>query len=187
MKPEKKKGSEETVACLFALCEFMLFQKSGLALYLFQKRMLHFKRTDFVAMDGYPFAWRWKRENVDSSLSGIKPLTESKAAELYEYSKRFQGRDYHDLFDEQAFLDLEVSGLGNKEVADWLEKTFPESNDQLIISWTQRQAVLTDLQTFVVNWFSFCMPVEDVVIWPENEQWVMLFDYKQRFYFAVKR
>ena len=154
--------------------------------------MFDVRKTDYSPIEDYTFGWRWTDQNrVDvplAELSRIKPLTQEKAREAWDYSAAFQGKAYRTRFRE--IDEFHINGRGEPDrddvVQDWLEKRLPPEGERVFISWTERMAVETDRETFIKHWDTFCYPVEDVVIWPQTEHWVLLFDYKQRFYFAVK-
>lgn len=139
------------------------------------------------------FSWRWlergRTEIAARELSRIVALSEEKAAEAFCYAEAFQGAAYQSRYHELE--GFEVDGRGDQHLEDsvqeWLERRLPPEQQPLFISWTERVAVVTDRQLFVRYWESFCYPVEDIVIWPKREEWVLLFDYKQRFYFAEQR
>lgn len=149
--------------------------------------------TDYVPVGDYIFGWRWidkdRVEISDERLARIRPLTKERAEAAWDYSKSFQGIAYS-----ERFLEIDeyhVDGRGDPgrdgAVRDWLTKCLDQEAERVFISWTKQQAVETDLSTFIKFWNTFCYPVEDVVIWPASESWVLLFDYKQRFYHAVER
>jgi len=151
------------------------------------------EEVDYLNMRDTPYGWRWldtKRVDIPKDeLNGIRPLTPEKAKAAYSYSERFQGTAYQQYFEElDTFV---VDSRGDQErretVSRWLEMRLPADQSDLLISWTEKMAVVTDRDLFIKYWDSFCYPVEDVVIWPLSEGWVLLFDYKQRFFYAIKR
>ena len=144
-------------------------------------------------MDGYPFAWRWTGEKhadiAEKMLSRIRPLNDSRARDVWDHALRLQGENYQERFEETDELDVDRRGAGEPDdiVSTWLKSVLPDTSGPVFISWTERMAVQTELGVFIRHWDTFCYPVEDVVIWPQNESWVLLFDYKQRFYFAAAK
>lgn len=155
--------------------------------------MFNTSETDYLALETYRFGWRWTdiRRIVipEDDLIRIKPLSIEKAKEAWEYANRLQGSSYRTRFKEVDTFEVDGRGTENSdaEVAHWLQKYLSSGSDTIYVSWTEQQAMTTDVRTFVLYWETFCFPVEDVVIWPQHEQWVLLFDYKQRFYFAIAR
>lgn len=153
--------------------------------------MFETTESDYVPMDGYPFAWRWTGENhADIStemLERIRPLNEFRASDAWDHALKLQGENYRERFEEKDELEVDRRGAGEPadQVSQWLNSILPESDEPIYVSWTKNMAAQTEREVFVSNWSTFCYPVEDVVIWPQSEKWVLLFDYKQRFYFAV--
>lgn len=153
--------------------------------------MFEAKQGDYVPLGGHAFGWRWtEKDRVDiapDALRRIKPLTPQKAEEAMAYSEAFQGEAYRMRFREidQYDVDGRWEPALDDKVRSWLHGALPREQERIFVSWTERMAVETDRDTFVQHWDTFCYPVEDVVIWPQSERWVLLFDYKQRFYFAV--
>lgn len=152
------------------------------------------KASDFASLESIPYAWRWTNrspvEIPESDLRHIRPFTDLKALEAWEYAKRFQGKRYWDEYEEvgEFNVDGRVNSRDDTLVFDWLSKTLPSvESTTIFISWTEAMSVQTQRSIFVEYWDAFCFPVEDVVIWPQDESWVLLFDYKQRFYFAGRR
>jgi Protein of unknown function (DUF2947) len=147
--------------------------------------------SDYDEMDGYPFAWRWTGENhADISpeiLERIKPLSEARARDAWDHALGLQGEFYKKRFSETDELEVDRTDVNDPEngVSAWLCSVLPASDEPVYISWTERMAARTERDVIVNHWNTFCYPVEDVVIWPQSESWVLLFDYKQRFFFAV--
>ena len=149
--------------------------------------MFSIEPHDSVPLDTFAIRWRWTEAQhtalPPAHLHRIQPLTEAKAQAAYAYAKAFQGSGYRTRFREVA--EFAVGDREDAGVARWLRDTLPDGPALLFISWTERFAAAVAVDTFIAYWSSFCYPVEDVVIWPQHEGWVLLFDYKQRFYFAV--
>lgn len=145
-----------------------------------------------VPWEGYPFAWRWtdpqRRALPAADLVRVRPLTTAKAGEAWHHAGTLQGAAYRDRFREvDAFAVDGRSDVHEAAAAGWLGRTLPCTPEPVFVSWTPRMAVATVRDVFVRHWASFCFPVEDVVIWPAGEGWVLLFDYRQCFYFAEAR
>jgi len=155
--------------------------------------MFEVTEKDYSPIEAYPFGWRWTEKNrIDippHALSRIKPFTEEKARAAWDYAEGFQGKMYWTRFQEIDGYDINGRGSPDldDEIRQWLANTLPATPERVFISWTEQMAVETDRETFINYWDTFCYPVEDVVIWPQSERWVLLFDYKQRFYFAVEQ
>ncbi|WP_456426645.1 hypothetical protein [Rhodocaloribacter sp.] len=148
--------------------------------------MFDVSEKDYAPLEDYRYGWRWTDPNrlslAPDDLRRIRPLTPEKAREAWTYSEAFQGKAYQTRFRE---IDAFHVDARNEAVRAWLHATLPPEPERLFLSWTEDMAVETDRDTLVRHWDTFCYPVEDVVIWPHSERWVLLFDYKQRFYFAV--
>ena len=155
--------------------------------------MFTVRKSEYLSVDDYQFGWRWtSKDHANISvedLNRIRPLSAREADGAWEYSKTLQGKNYAVRFVEQD--EFEVDGRATPELDDatreWLTGVLPPGNETVFISWGKNMAVETDLAIFLQYWDTFCYPVEDVVIWSRDEKWVLLFDYKQRFYFATKK
>ena len=143
---------------------------------------------DYIPLADYTFAWRWRdADRVDipvAALRRIRPLSTPKAGQAWEYVKRFQGDAYWSRSREVGEFAVDGQSAGARS---WLAGHLPGQTAKIYISWTQRMALETDSALFIEYWDTFCFPVEDVVIWPPSENWVLLFDYKERFYYAVEK
>lgn len=117
--------------------------------------MFELTDKDFVPLEDYIFAWRWtdpKRVVIPTvDLRKIKPLSEARAREAMDYSNAFQGKNYWEKFCEED--QLEIDGRGNTQsdeiVKNWLDSCLPSETENLIVSWSVKQAVQTDRPTFV--------------------------------------
>ena len=151
------------------------------------------EQNQYASIDSYPFAWRWtdrsRRVIPPEDLCRIKPLSPETALLAWTYAESLQGEAYWKRF--QEIDQFDINGRGSPQydenIHSWLHQRLPAEAQTIFISWSERMAVETDRATFVRYWDTFCFPVEDVVIWPRREDWVLLFDYKQRFYFATER
>ncbi len=155
--------------------------------------MFNYTDADLVSLDAFPISWRWRSEKhnrlSDRDLAKIQPFTPAKANAAYKYSENFQGKNYREKFQEIDDYPVEVRGDNpqGENVHDWLTKLLGNIPESIFISWDKDWAVATDVLTFTRFWDDFLYPVEDVVIWPQDESWVLLWDYKQRFYFARQK
>lgn len=155
--------------------------------------MFTFSDSDIVSLDAFPISWRWRSEKhnrlPDADLAKIHPFTPDKASAAYKYSDNFQGKNYRDKFQEIDEYPVEVRGENpaGENVRDWLINLLGKTPLPIFISWSKNWAVATDSDTLIRFWDDFLYPVEDVVIWPVDESWVLLWDYKQRFYFARRK
>jgi hypothetical protein len=148
---------------------------------------------DYRPIDSWPFGWRFvdtdRIEIPRPDLDRIRPLSEAASRSAWDHAAVLHGSGYRNRFTETD--GFEVNGRWSAELEDpvtaWLEEVIPPTNAPLFLSWTERMAVETVRDVFVRHWSAFCYPVEDLVAWPRHEAWVLAFDYKQRFYFAVSR
>jgi len=148
---------------------------------------------DYVTLDTWPFGWRFAdSELVDIPVRDrdeIRPFSETAARLAWDYAAALHGQSYRDRFRETAELQVDGRGSASLEgpVSERLDSILPATTEQLFVSWTERMAAESRRDFFVRHWSAFCFPVEDVVIWPQDVAWVLAFDYKQRFYFALSR
>ena len=155
--------------------------------------MFTYHESDCISLEAFPIKWRWLEENhtplPEADLQTIHPLSEAKAREAYAYSSNFQGENYRTRY--QEIDEYHVEGRNHepyyKNAREWLLSHLGNDSGIIFISWIEPWAMAVELRTFLTYWESFLYPVEDVVIWPAHEQWALLFDYKQRFYFARRK
>jgi len=148
---------------------------------------------DYVQLRECPFGCRWtdsvRAPISDDELSQIRPLSFQKSQAAWDYAEAFQGENYWERF--QEIDQFTADGRGDEGhdnvIRAWLTKCLSSEPIPLFVSWTEQQAVETNALVFIKYWDTFCYPVEDLVIWPKHERWVLLFDYKQNFYFAQAR
>lgn len=154
--------------------------------------MFHYDDTDFCKMAEFALKWRWTSAKHNKlpldELAKIQPFTEDTANILWQYSKRMQGKNYQEKY--QEVDEFHVPGRNDAKAVDvtriWLQEKIGGTTQPLLISWIESWAALTTIEIFIKYWDDFCYPVEDNVIWPQDESWALLFDYKQRFYFAER-
>jgi hypothetical protein len=87
-----------------------------------------------------------------------------------------------DLF--PAASDFDDSGSeGPSSASAWLKARPVEEDPAVIVCWDD-MAVLTDWSVFCEFWGDFCYPLELVLVWPESEEWVLLYLPEERLYFG---
>jgi hypothetical protein len=139
----------------------------------------------------HPLAWRWTDSRYallpESTLAQIEPVDLSKAEYLFRHSLRLLGRDC---------LSPEVFETVTRSRADipieagcaWLRAQQPDLSARIYVSWEASIAVQTTWEIFSGYWDDFCYPSsDDVVVWPESENWALLYHHEQEFQFGRTR
>ncbi len=150
-------------------------------------------KADFAPMAQFPLAWRWTdpgritpMEVSADAIAEIAPLTPEAATRAHAHAAYLLRPPKRTAFTEVA--DFDVGRIGRQslaaeaEVRTWLTQHLGDETGRLVISWSAAWAATTTVANFIALWPTFCYPVEDIVIWPTHERWLLLFDYKQRFY-----
>jgi hypothetical protein len=144
---------------------------------------------DFGTVEQFPLAWRWTdpRWNVlpPEKLARVRPLVKTKAKEVCDHGRRFVDgfRLRRDLFSVTADFD----DCGNNSpgpASTWLKAQSVEEDPAVFVCWGGDQAVFTAWSVFCEFWDDFCYPQECVLIWPESEEWVLLYHPEERICFA---
>lgn len=151
--------------------------------------MLQIEESDVRPLSEFPLKWRWTdsrwNELPGEVLHDIRPLAESKACELARYSSRFYGRI--DSFDaspgQAALIDSSSDAVA---VRRWLEERRSDPGQRVIVSWDERLAVWVSWGVFCRYWDDFCYPAsDDVAVWPLGEEWFLIYDHSEKFFFVT--
>jgi hypothetical protein len=153
--------------------------------------MISFEDSDFRPLDELPIKWRWtdSRWNIlpKEALKTIKPLVETKASELCQYSLPFfdQSGFNESLFENIKQVDAAEETL---EIQQWLLGCSSNLNQTVIVSWDKKMAVLVQWKVFCEFWDDFCYPAsDDVAIFPYSEEWMLFYQHEESFIFGKRR
>lgn len=143
--------------------------------------MIEISATDYAPMDSFPRRWRWTDERYRifdaEELSRIRPLRVEKAWEICKRSSEFVSKETDLLSPELFEARKEIDTNSGSDVSAWLADRQPISNLEIVVSWDQECAVVTDWELFVRYWDDFCYPSsDDVMVFPVHESWVL--DYR---------
>lgn len=145
--------------------------------------MIEIEESDYDSLSGFPLKWRWTDSQwnllPDEALQQIHPLSKSKTIEIYQYSSKFRrqiGPDETAKFKDSAG---DITG-----VLHWLQDCSLGWSGQVVVSWDNFCAVYVSWEIFCQYWDDFCYPSsDDAVIWPLTEEWFLIFDHKEKFFF----
>jgi hypothetical protein len=136
----------------------------------------------------HPFAWRWTDPKYavlpDDTLARMQPIEQREAERLFQRSLRFLVRD--SLSPQEFAAIVRHSADVPAEVGRrWLREQQPDLSAQVFVSWEQDAAILTTWEIFTAHWDNFCYPSsDDVVVWPESEQWALFYFHEEEFQFG---
>lgn len=138
----------------------------------------------------FPLAWRWTDSRYavlpTDILEQMRPAERSEAAALFEHSLAYAGEDglNPELFALTEFSTAEASvGM----VREWLIGLVSGASTEVVLSWQPDTAIRTPWNVFCDYWQEFCYPAaDDLMVWPANEEWVLLYHHEERFYFGRK-
>lgn len=144
--------------------------------------------SDFESVEDFPLKWRWTdprwNKLPDENLDRVRPLTITKAAEMNTLSTQF--------ISNIGLLDSSFTVINRFETAAdeeatgvWLRARFDDGIQEVIISWDERLAVLTDWSIFQIFWDDFCYPASDnVTIFPITVEWMLFYSHDEYFEFG---
>ena len=141
-------------------------------------------KNDFQPIESFSLIWRWTDEdhNVfpDEILQRIKPLKNDKAHEVNEYAS-------NNFYEKKETTKTCRTSGDEQYVQNWLFSLPINSSDEIIISWDNETAVLTDWEVFSEYWDGFCYPTSDeVAIWSPSNKWVLLYEHSEYFTFSER-
>src|SRR6266542_1594921 len=135
----------------------------------------------------FPLAWRWTDSQYavlsTAALSSIQPVGVHDAQTAFEQAQVFRpdGRLSASLFTSIARHSADVT---DQDGSAWLRARHERLADIVTIVWSAECAVRTTWETFTEHWSDFCYPMEDVIIWPSSERWVLLYQHYEEFEFG---
>lgn len=134
----------------------------------------------------HPLAWRWGQLPVDV-LAQMEALSADDALIWHIQSLLFLDPDCLSpkFFEVVRFQN---EGLACAEVGAWLRAQQPDLERRIQISWSEDLAVCTTWGIFTAYWDDFCYPSsDDVVIFPEAAEWVLLYHHTHEFQFGLRQ
>ena len=139
----------------------------------------------------HPLAWRWTDPEhavlPDDVLDRMVPFPPEKAAELFKHSCAFNGRDglSTDLFEVRV---ISSGSMSPAEGRAWLCSQQPDTDAKVFLSWQPNTAIMTTWGVFTDYWGEFCYGAsDDLNVWPEDEQWALLFHHEDEFHFGRRK
>jgi hypothetical protein len=159
-----------------------------------ESRNYRFEEGDFRTLDQFPLKWRWTEEKYTvlppDDLAQIRPLAEEKAAGLWQHCADWISRNsWEEGLSPEHFTDVQrINAEGEGEPArKRLRELSPAEEEQIIVRWDNRTAVVTKWGVFCRWWSDFCYPAgDDVVIWPLSEAWGMVYWHEEQFIFGLR-
>lgn len=146
--------------------------------------MVHFTPSEVIAMAEFYYAWRLTDERwdrlPDGVLERIHPLSPGmRGKQMWEQDQLFRypralvnGNRYHAT--ELCCLEDGYDGTDN-HVKAWLQALPIEPCEEIYISWSNLEAVVTDWATFVEYWDSFWYPFNVLNVYDDTHAWGVLF------------
>jgi hypothetical protein len=135
----------------------------------------------------HPLAWRWTDPKYavlpDDTLAQMQPIGQE-AERLFQKSRGFLLRDSLSTHEFRSIVrhsgDVPVE-VGRR----WLRQQQPDLSTQVLVSWQRDAAIRTTWKIFTAHWDDFCYPSsDDVIVWPESEQWALFYFHEQEFQFG---
>ena len=129
----------------------------------------------------FPLGWRFTTVRLgrpaSEIVSRITPLSAARAAQVArEALRRTPGDDAH--------LRIIRSDDAPGSVRDQLSTSRVDPATEVMVSWNDRAAVVTDWATFVAHWDDFCYPAsDDVVVWAADGDWTLRYHHYEVFQF----
>lgn len=141
--------------------------------------------ADLRPLEDFPLKWRWTDAKWDrlppEATTQIISLTESKAAELFEFQKQFN----NSINTSKEILDTSSAEI--QTVEDWLTTRIGGEN-YVFVSWNQNWAVRTTAEIFCRYWNTFCYPSsDDVTVSANNLNWILFYHHDEKFSLETPR
>jgi hypothetical protein len=138
----------------------------------------------------HSLAWRWTDPNhavlSDHVLAQIHPVEQMEAVRLFQKGLCFVGRNglipetFPKIVRQRADILAEVGCC-------WLRQQQPDISQHVYVSWLCDTAIRTTWEVFINHWNNFCYPAsDDVIIWPESENWALFYFHEEEFQFGRK-
>ena len=141
-----------------------------------------------TSIDKFPLKWRWTDEKYcllsKDELSQITPLAPSSAKEVWEASLTFASGESDFSPNKELFTQIKsIEAIDDKEVRKWLSDKLPRC--EIIVSWQEDMAVLTNTDLFIQYWDDFCYGAsDDVSVWPRDQSWVIHYFHEEVFWYG---
>lgn len=137
----------------------------------------------------HELACRWTQEQYSALpaaiLDQLMPLAHSDAQLQHEKSLAYLGVD--GLSPEYDVVCASTSEMSYQQGVEWLlgRAVFPD--EMVSLSWAPRVALATTWSVFANYWQHFCYPAsDDLVVFPANGDWVLLYHHEQAFHFGTR-
>jgi hypothetical protein len=145
--------------------------------------MTKFKESDYTLLKEFPLFWRWSDKRWNELPQAILQLIHPLNAKLsFEYHK--QSLSISTDIENGKTFDCEV---GKQQTKEWLSSLHLSNTEQIIISWDKSNCVVTTGAVFIQYWDDFCYTSsDDVVIWSEESNWVLLYHHSNSFTLTTK-
>lgn len=115
----------------------------------------------------------------------MHPVEVDEAAVMYARSLALIKRDGS--CSDFEIVQLNVEDSIESAATHWLRQHQPNFSTSVILSWDKDIALRTTWGIFTSYWDDFCYPMsDDLVVWPEDEKWVLLYHHEERFYFGTR-
>jgi len=144
--------------------------------------------TDFRSLDSFPLKWRWDdfqwNRFPNEVLNTIRPLSESKARELCQYSLGCTNQSglVESLFERISQIDTSED---SPAIRQWLLECSTDLNQAVAVSWDHDLAILVRWEVFCDYWKDFCYPsADDVAVFPLSGKWMLFYSHDEYFTFG---
>ena len=145
--------------------------------------MLKIEDPDHRSLDSFPLHWRWD-ELPAEVLNSIRPLNQSKARELCQYSLGFSNQSglVGSLFEHVSQIETSDD---SPEIRQWLLECSSDLNQTVAVSWDNELAALVSWKVFCEHWDDFCYPSsDDAAIFPLSGEWMLFYSHDEYFMFG---
>jgi hypothetical protein len=149
--------------------------------------MVH--ENDLGTAEQFPLSWSWTDAKWNllpiETLNKIHPLVGPKADEACQHGMRFLDRS---TLRDSLFAKIEefddVGSENPNSARVWLKTLTVEGDPTIFVSWGGDLVLLTAWSVFCEYWNDFCYPMEDVLVWPNTEEWAFFYYHEERLYFG---
>lgn len=143
-----------------------------------------------MRIQDHKLAWRWTDPAYavlpKEVLAQMQPATPDEAEAMHTKALAFLGRD--GLSAELRPDVIEVEDAASEAGASWLIRHQPHLEQPVLLSWDPQAALRTTWGVFISYWPEFCYAgADDLVVFPESEEWVLLYHHEQEFHFGSPR
>ncbi|MGE8060471.1 hypothetical protein [Pseudomonas sp. NPDC089547] len=140
-----------------------------------------------MRIQNHKLAWRW----IDPAyavlpqkiLAQMQAVLPDEARALHKRTLHFL--DNHCLSTELRPEVFNAEQAGPERCSNWLKQLQPHLEQPVSLSWEAETALRTTWEVFISFWPEFCYPSsDDLVVFPESEEWVLLYNHDQNFQFG---